>query len=210
MDTPYHEGVGHPDRHVIRRCGVLAAASILLAASLPPEAALAQHKIDQIRAHTVPSGGAVVFTSRELNVWARAKMPTIAPEGVREPRLELGKGAATGYAMVDFLKLRHAHGERTSWLVSKLIEGEKPVKVDARVESGHGQAAVFLQRVEIGGFAVSGSTLDFLIRTFFLPLYPNAKINEPFELADNIDHLEVTPAQARVVIKRQPDQRQRR
>jgi hypothetical protein len=56
--------------------------------------------------------------------------------------------------------------------------------------------------VEIGGLAVSGSTLDFLIHTFFMPLYPNAKIDEPFELADRIDRIEVTPAAARVYIRK--------
>ena len=61
---------------------------------------------------------------------------------------------------------------------------------------------VHLVRVEIGGLAVSGSTLDFLIHTFFLPLYPNAKIDEPVELADGIDRIEVTPAAARVYIKK--------
>ena len=35
-----------------------------------------------------------------------------------------------------------------------------------------------------------------------MPLYPNAKIDEPFELADRIDRIEVTPAAARVYIKK--------
>ncbi len=59
-----------------------------------------------------------------------------------------------------------------------------------------------LERVEIGGLAVTGTTLDFLIHTFFMPLYPNAKINQEFELADGIDRIEVTPAEARVYIKK--------
>lgn len=103
--------------------------------------------------------------------------------------------------MVDFLKLRHAQGESTPWLISKLIEGEKFVRVNARIQSANGRATVYLQRVEISGLGVSGSTLDFLIRTFFLPLYPNAKINEPFELQDGVDRIEVVPEQARVVIR---------
>jgi hypothetical protein len=33
-------------------------------------------------------------------------------------------------------------------------------------------------------------------------LYPNAKINEPFELADRIDRIEVTPADVRIYMKK--------
>ena len=80
--------------------------------------------------------------------------------------------------------------------------GEKFVKVNACIQSTHGRATVYLQRVEISGLAVSGSTLDFLIRNFFLPLYPNAKINEPFDLSDNIDHIDVRPSDARAYIRR--------
>ncbi len=35
-----------------------------------------------------------------------------------------------------------------------------------------------------------------------MPLYPDAKINEPFELGDNIDRLDVRPDGARVILKR--------
>jgi hypothetical protein len=130
------------------------------------------------------------------------KAPESVPEGLRQPRLELGNNSATGYALIDFLKVRHGAGVETNWLLAKLIQGEKPVKVHARMQSANGRATVHLQRVEIGGLAVNGSTLDFLIHTFFLPLYPNAKIDEPFELADRMDRIEVTPAEARIYIRK--------
>jgi len=163
----------------------------------------AQRKLDSIEMRHVRRGSQVTFTPQEINAWARVKVPEVVPKGVRQPRLELGSNRATGYALVDFLKVREGAGVETNWLVSKLIEGEKPVKVTARIQSGRGAATVYLERVEIGGLAVSGSTLDFLIHTFFMPIYPNAKIDEPFELADRIDHIEVTPAEARVYIKKQ-------
>ena len=124
------------------------------------------------------------------------------PEGVRQPRLELGNGTATANALVDFLKVRQGQGETTNWLIAKLIEGEKAVKVNARIKSAGGMATVYLERVEIGGLAVSGNTLDILIRTFFLPLFPNAKINTPFELADGLERIEVSPSEARAVMKK--------
>lgn len=175
---------------------------LVLAVAADPQAAQVSRKLDIIQSGKAKPGSVYVFTVAELNAWARAKIPSVVPQGVRQPRLELGNGSAAGYALVDFLKMRQGAGEQTNWLVSKLIQGEKPVKVIARVQSANGRATVSLQRVEIGGLAVSGSTLDFFIHTFFMPLYPDAKIDEPFELADRIDHIEVTPAAARVYIKK--------
>ena len=159
-------------------------------------------KIDLIQTGHAKPGSVVVFTVAELNVWGRAKAAEVAPEGLRQARLELGNGTATAYALVDFLKLRHAAGIETNWVVAKLIEGEKPLKVIASIQSGHGRATVHLTRVELGGIAVSGTPLDFLIQTFFMPLYPDAKIDQPFELADGVDRIEVTPTEARAYIRK--------
>ena len=167
-----------------------------------PRAAGVQQKIDVIQSGKAKPGSIFIFTVADLNAWARAKLPTIVPEGVRDPRLELGNGTATGYATVNFLKVRHAQGIETGWFLSKLIDGEKPVKVNVRIQSSRGRATVYLQRVEISGLAVSGSTLDFLIDNFFRPLYPEAKINQPFELQDRLDRIEIQPAEARAVMKR--------
>jgi len=177
-------------------------ALLLFAVAADPQAASVSHKLDIIQSGKAKPGTVYTFTVAELNAWARAKAPTVVPQGLRDLRLELGNNSATGTALVDFIKLRKGAGEETNWLVTKLIQGEKRVKVIARIQSANGRATVTLQRVEIGGLAVSGATLDFFIHTFFMPLYPNAKIDEPFELADRIDHIEVTPAAARVYIKK--------
>jgi len=171
-------------------------------AAIDPQADAVSRKLDAIDSGKAKPGSVFVFTAAELNAWAREKTITIVPKGFRKPRLELRNGAAVGYALVDFLKLRNAAGVETNWLIRKLIEGEKPVQATAEIRSANGRMTVHLARVEIGGLGVSGASLDFLIHTFFLPLYPNAKIDEPFELANGIDHIEVTPAAARVYIKK--------
>jgi len=158
--------------------------------------------LDLIESGKAKPGAVFRFSAEELNAWARVKAPMAVPEGFRRPHLELNYGSANGYALVDFLKLRHSAGVETNWLVGKLIQGEKSVKVSAGIQSSNGRATVHLTRVEIGGLAVSGAPLDFLIRTFFLPLYPDAKIDEPFELGDGVDRIEVTPTEARVFMKK--------
>lgn len=186
----------------MRKLIFLGALALLAAPPTDPLAASAQRKLDVIQSGKAKPGAVFIFAPNELNAWVRFKLPVIVPEGVRNPRLELGNGTATAYALVNFLKVRHGQGLETNWLISKLIDGEKPVKVNVRIESARGQATVYLQRVEISGLAVSGSTLDFLIENFFKPLYPDSKIDEPFELSDNVDHIEVHSSDARAVIKR--------
>ena len=131
----------------------------------------------------------------------RVTAPTIVQDGFRQPHLVLGNGEASATALIDFLKVRHASGVETNWLAAKLIQGEKLVTVRAGIQSAHGKATVHVLRVEIGGLAVTGGALDFLVQNFFLPFYPDAKIDEPFDLAGNVDRIEVTPAAAFVYIK---------
>ena len=167
-----------------------------------PAAANVTRKLDLIEGGRAAPGSVFRFTSQELNAWIREKAPAIVPDGFRQPRLELGNGEASASALIDFLKVRHASGVETNWLVAKLIQGEKLVRARAAIQSAHGRATVHLLRVEIGGLAVSGAALDFLVQNFFLPFYPNAKLDEPFELADSVDRIEVTPAAALVYIRR--------
>ena len=106
----------------------------------------------------------------------------------------LGAGTATGSALVDFLKVRRAQGYRPGWLVSKLLDGERPVSVTVAIRSGQGKATVDVKRAEVAGITVDGGTLDFLIQNFLLAMYPEAAVGRPFELAHNVDHLDVAPA----------------
>ncbi len=167
-----------------------------------PVALRVSQKLDLIESGKAQPGSVFRFTSAELNAWVRVKAPTVVHDGFRQPHLVLGNGETSATALIDFLKVRHASGVETNWLVAKLIQGEKLVRARASIQSAHGQATVHVFRVEVGGLAVTGAPLDFLVQNFLLPLYPNAKIDEPFELAGNVDRIVVTPAEARVYIRR--------
>jgi hypothetical protein len=185
---------------VKKRAVLLLTTFALTAVPAVDPAALVRARIKQIQTGRSRPGTVFTFTSSDLNAYARSEAAQIVPEGLRQPRLELGNGSASAFAFIDFLRIRHAQGENTPWLIAKLIEGERPIRVQTHIQSGGGKATIFLDRVEISGVAVTGSTLNFLIDTFFHPLYPDAKINQPFELADRVDRIEVTPSQARVLI----------
>jgi hypothetical protein len=161
--------------------------------------ASALRKFDVIEGERLRPGSRVQLTVPELEAYAARQ----APEGVRDLRLTLrAAGAATGKALMDFGKLRRSLGFQTGWLMSKLLDGERPVSVTARIRSGGGQCTVDVERVEISGLAIDGGALDFLIRNILLPLYPAAAIGRPFELGHRIERLEVGPAAVTVVIGR--------
>ncbi len=147
------------------------------------------------------AGSVTVFTPAEINAVLRSSVPQML-EGMRNPQVQLGAGTASGTALIDLLKLRRGEGVAGSPLIAMLLEGERPVKVNVRVESAHGTATVFLTGVEISGVAASGRILDFLVRQVFLPLFPAAKINQPFELRDDIDHIEVRPDGVRITMQK--------
>jgi hypothetical protein len=159
----------------------------------------AKQKLDSIEAGRLRVGARVNLTYPELDAWVAHEMP----DGVRNPKVVVTtNGVATGTALVDFAKVRRAQGNPPGWLMAKLLDGERPVSVTARIRSSGGTATVDVERVEISGVTIDGSTLDFLIQNILLPLYPEAAIGKPFELGHRIERLDVAPAAVGVMIGR--------
>jgi len=180
---------------------MIAAASAWPAATDPLAAAVTR-KLDLIQNGEAKPGSVVRISSAEWNAWVRATAPEAVGDGIRDPRIVLGNNTATGYAQLDFGKLRRAAGGEPNWLLGKLIQGEEPAVVKASLVSANGRATVHLLRVTVGGLTMSGAALDFLIRNFLLPLYPDVKIDEPFQLDFHIERIELTPQEARIFIRK--------
>jgi hypothetical protein len=183
------------------RCIALLVALLPALFAADPAYQSAETKLDRLEKKEAKAGEVVEFTPQEIDAWVRVAVPEAVPEGVRNPRLEVGLDSATGSGLVDFLKLTKGHGSVTS-LLANLFEGEHPLKVSVRVTSGGGRCTVNLTRVELSGAVLEGSVLDFLIKTFFAPLYPDAKINQPFDLEYNMDRIDFRPEGIRVTIRK--------
>jgi hypothetical protein len=151
----------------------------------------AKRKFDTIESDRLPAGTRVDFSPAELTAYAEKE----APAGVRNPRLQFGTPeVVTGMALIDFGKVVKAQGQRPGWLMSRILEGERPVSVTARIRSANGRATVDVERVEISGIVIDGRTLDFLIQNVLLPMYPSAVVGRPFELGHRIEKLDVRNA----------------
>ena len=159
-----------------------------------------QKKMDDIEKDHLKPGSRVFLPLRELNAYEQAQAVAIAPTAIRNARLELFEGSGTATAMVNFLELNKARGGASNWLMDKLLEGERPVKVTVHVQSNNVKARVDVDRVEIGGAAIQGAALDFLIQNYVIPQFPDAKIDQWFPLAHHMDHFEIHPSGVTVVI----------
>lgn len=184
----------------MKRCLPLVIPLCLAAAAGDYESA--RRKLDLIESGRLPPGSRVELTGSELNAYVAREVALAVPEGVRQPRLVLGAHSATATGLVDFGRLRRAQGKEPGWLLGKLLDGERPVRVTASIQSAGGTARVDVERVEISGLAIEGRALDFLVENFLLPRYPQAAIGRPFELGHRIERLDVQPAAAAVLIGR--------
>ena len=131
--------------------------------------------------NTLAAGARVRLSLPELLALAQRE----APPGVRNPHIQLAtQGMVSGSALVDFGKLRRAQGYPPGKLASLLLDGERPVSVTANIESSRGWSTVTVRRVgSTSGIEIDGGTLDFLIRNIVYPLYPDALVDQPFEMA---------------------------
>ena len=159
------------------------------------DAESALRKLASIESGTAGRGTRVSFTPSEINAWMREEAKAYAPQGVRNLRLDLSEGRATGHADIDFVKIRQATtGEAPGWIFRNLFSGERPVMVTARFESRGGKALVNVERVEISGIPIEGHTLDFVIDAYLRPTFPDVRVNEWFGLRYGIDHFTVGQA----------------
>ncbi|HET8550609.1 MAG TPA: hypothetical protein VFL57_21510 [Bryobacteraceae bacterium] len=188
----------------MRRLGV-AFAVLGLAAMLAPASrsdyVSVRRKFDSIEQYRYKPGTRVPIGVNELNAYVETELPKYAPPGVRAPHVELhGNNQATGYAKINFLTVRRAQGKPPNWFLRQLLDGERDVAVTTELQSGNGTATVFLRRVEIDGIPIQGAALDWVIRNYVLPNYPDAKIGRPIQLKYGMERFDILRNRVDVVL----------
>lgn len=182
---------------------VLLLLSAGLANAASPDFERGRKKIELIEYEKAPYGSTVVFTPKEINEWARAIIPTYVPHGFRDLLIVLGENTATGTALIDFARVRHVNDSELT-ILDKLIAGERPVLVTVTEKSANGICHVDLNKLTISNVSASGYVMDLLIRSFVLPMFPEVKVGEPFELRHRIEKITIKPSGLYVKIKASP------
>ena len=174
----------------------------ILAGASTAEYHAAQQKFQLIESGQLKPGSRVDLTPGELNAYLEQEIPMVTA-GVRQPKVKVLRAeVAEATALINFAEVRRSQGDPPGWLMTQLLDGERPVTVTARIRSAAGSATVDVLSVQISGVTIDGRMLDFLIQHFLLPLYPDAAIGRPFELSDRIERLDVQPARVAVLIGR--------
>jgi hypothetical protein len=159
-----------------------------------------QRKMDDIVKERTKPGERIHMSLREMNAYLYAQAQAIAPKAVHNTKVELAESSGTVSAMVNFLELNKARGGQANWLMEKMLDGERYVTVSVHVLSEHGKARVNVDRVEVGGAAISGAPLDYMIQNYVLPQFPNSKVDQWFTMDHHMDHFEIHQSGATVVI----------
>jgi hypothetical protein len=159
-----------------------------------------QRKMDDIvKDHTKP-GERIYMSLKEFDAYLQAQVQVIAPKAVRNAKVNLVEGGGSASAMIDFLELNKERHGPSNFLMDKILEGPRLVKVAVRIQTKAGKVRVDVDRVEVGGVAMEGAALDFLIQRYVIPQFPAAKVDQWFNLEHHMDHFEIHPAGATVVI----------
>ncbi len=184
-----------------RALGILILAAAALTAQTSPLRS-AHAKIARIEYDRAAPGSTTVLTESELTAYATEQAEIIAPGAIHQAALTLTPGRAQASASINFLRVQQAEGESPGWLLRQLLGGERPVTITVRIQSSGGRARVDVERVEVSGVLMEGSTLDFLLRQFVVPNFPDARVGEWFTLGHRIDRLDIRPGAAAVILRR--------
>jgi hypothetical protein len=145
------------------------------------------------------AGASFHITAAELTGYARRQAAEIAPGAVTGAAISISPEHAEATGSINFLRLRGT--DQPDGFLDKLLDGERPIRVRVRIQSANGYARVDVERAEISGVAIEGPALDFLIREFVLPNFPDARVGEWFKLRHRIDRFTLTPGAADIFIR---------
>jgi hypothetical protein len=172
-------------------------ASTLLLTAADPQAASARKKLSSIEHYRAARGSMITLTPEEVNAWAREEMPS----GIRAPRVKLGANTAEIEANVDVIRMAQAGGNHVNGIIARLFQGERPMRVSLRLDSGNARITLFITAVEVNGVPVTGSVLEFLVETL-VSRFPGVRVNRPFDLSYNLDRIDIRPIGIRAFLKR--------
>ena len=192
-------------RFPVLLAGTLLAATGAAVTAAAPTVGPAHTKYRMIEQRKLPPGSSVYFPVQELNDWMRDEESFWIPTGVRHVRFEFGPNRVIVRGEVDFAKAVHASSQggtesMVAALVGRMLSGERPVEVTARIASENGRARVDLDRILVSGVPLEGPALDLLVQNYLRPAFPEAHVAEWFNFDFQVDRLAVSVSGAQVYL----------
>jgi len=156
----------------------------------------AQKKLDEIAAGHLRHGQAVVLTEDEINSYLRYDYAPEIPAGLTQPHLRFEPDRVIASATVDFLEWQAGRGRSPSPVLSFLLRGKREVEAVCRYVSSDGYGQADVESVTIGGVAVSGSAIEFLIENLVTPRYPEAVVGRRVLLGFQLQQVRIERGRA--------------
>src|SRR4051794_35300293 len=108
----------------MKRVFALAGFACCLMAASHADYLTAKRKFEAIEKYQTKPGARIPLTLNELNAYVQTEIKEVAPQGFRDPRVELpGNNIAVGHAFINFLKLQRANSAPPNWLIKKMLDG---------------------------------------------------------------------------------------
>ncbi len=166
----------------------------LLQADEDPDYVLAQAKLEAIADEAIPRGSTVTLTPTEVNAYARGEAAEALGEGLKDIDIRLGNDSLDASGLINPSELPGLGALGSGWLLGGLLQGEKPFEVRARVTSGSGIAAVYVESVSVASQELDDRSRNFLLGWILRPLVGDAVLGEPVELENNVESIRIRPS----------------
>jgi hypothetical protein len=190
---------------VIALAGVVAFRSIAakeggFATEVSPRAAKAlQEKIDAIKnsensPQHKPGSSRVQVSEAELESYLIYSLQDDIPAKVDSAKVDLAQDTVGLDAQLTF-----ASNATGNPMVDALVGGTHNLLFKGKLVAEHARGKFDLQEVRVDGIPVPNIFIQTLFKKYVKPKYPEADLNEPFDMPWGIEELKIQPGKAIVV-----------
>ncbi len=165
----------------------------------PRAATVLQEKIDAIKnsensPHHKPGSSRIQVSEAELESYLIYSLQDDIPAKVDSAKVDLGQDTVGLDTQLTFTA--NATGNP---MVDALVGGTHNLLFKGKLVAGHARGKFDLQEVRVDGIPVPNIFIQTLFKKYVKPNYPEADLNEPFDIPWGIEELKIQPGKAIVV-----------
>lgn len=142
------------------------------------------HRIEINGTKAKPDPTPTAFTEHEIDAYVADRRVQL-PKGVKRLRFSGAQGVVTTDALVDFDQV--TAGAKNSNPLMSLFSAVHEVQVVSHAQGSGGEGRVHIDSLSIDGVGVPRVALEYFVKRYIKPRYPDLGIDSTFELPDRID-----------------------